>query len=549
MPPYSTGPEALFVSYYASAELGCHLVLEWPLPVNVLDLHAEFRNLTNGLPLDCGNSLLGALHWFGLGSITAAEKDDMRKLVLRGGPWSPQEKADVLEYCASDVEALGKLLPTMLPRIDVPRALLRGRYMKAAARIEATGIPIDVASLGELRQKWASLKGQLIDEVDKDFAVFDGSVFKSDRFDKCLAAQNIPWPRLPSGSLALNDDTFKMMAQAYPVLQPLRQLRDSLSKLHDFNFPIGTDGRNRCLLSTFRAVTGRNAPGSSKFIFGAPSWLRCLIRPAPGLGLAYIDWEQQEFGIAAALSGDGAMCEAYQSGDPYLAFAVQAKAAPPGATKATHKQVREQFKACALAVQYGMGAESLAARIGQPVARGRELLRLHRETYRRFWAWSDRILDHANLFGRLHTAFGWEIRVRPDVNSRRLRNFPMQANGAEMLRLACCFATEEGVSVCAPVHDALLIEAPLAELEDSVGRVQRAMQKASSLVLDGFLLRSEAKLIRYPDRYVDDRGLTMWAMVQACLANTSVPTGVLPTQVIGVHGGSNACAPLPTRSL
>ena len=31
---------------YASAELGCHLALGWPLPDNVLDLYVEFRNLT-----------------------------------------------------------------------------------------------------------------------------------------------------------------------------------------------------------------------------------------------------------------------------------------------------------------------------------------------------------------------------------------------------------------------------------------------------------------------------------------------------------------------
>src|SRR5262245_46554619 len=36
-------------------------------------------------------------------------------------------------------------------------------------------------------------------------------------------------------------------------------------------------------------------------------------------GIAYVDWSQQEFGIAAALSGDAAMQAAYQSGDPYLA--------------------------------------------------------------------------------------------------------------------------------------------------------------------------------------------------------------------------------------
>jgi hypothetical protein len=98
---------------------------------------------------------------------------------------------------------------------------------------------------------------------------------------------------------------------------------------------------------------------------------------------------QQEFGIAAALSGDRLMMDAYRSGDPYLTFAKQAGAAPPDATKATHKAVRDQFKSTVLAVQYGMGADALAQRIGQPPIRARELLRLHRETYRVFWRWSD----------------------------------------------------------------------------------------------------------------------------------------------------------------
>jgi hypothetical protein len=57
------------------------------------------------------------------------------------------------------------------------------------------------------------------------------------------------------------------------------------------------------------------------FIFGPSVWLRGLIKPPPGYGIAYIDWAQQEFGIAAALSGDPLMMDAYRSGDPYLAFA------------------------------------------------------------------------------------------------------------------------------------------------------------------------------------------------------------------------------------
>src|SRR5262245_8167179 len=68
-PPYPIGPRDLFVSYYASAELGCHLVLQWPLPSSILDLFVEFRVLTNGRPGPCGDSLLGALAAFGLDAL------------------------------------------------------------------------------------------------------------------------------------------------------------------------------------------------------------------------------------------------------------------------------------------------------------------------------------------------------------------------------------------------------------------------------------------------------------------------------------------------
>ena len=303
------------------------------------------------------------------------------------------------------------------------------------------------------------------------------------------------------------------MARAHPIIAPLRELRGSLSKMRLSDLAVGQDGRNRTMLSAFRARTGRNQPSNTKFVFGPAVWLRSLIKPPPAYGIAYIDWKQQEFGIAAALSADQKMMEAYLSGDPYLAFAKQAGAAPPEATKATHKAVREQFKACVLAVQYGMGADSLAERIGQPPIRARELLRLHRETYRDFWAWSDRVLDHAMLTGSLNTAFGWRVQVPQEANERSLRNFPMQANGAEMLRLACCLATERGIEVCAPVHDAVLICAPLDRLERDVAEMEEAMREASRIVLDGFELGTDALRVRYPDRYMDERGVVMWERV------------------------------------
>jgi hypothetical protein len=513
-PPYAVSANALFVAYYASAEMSCHLALGWPMPERVLDLFTEFRDLTNGLPTPSGDGLLGALAYFGLDAIEAVEKDTMRELAIRGGPYTNEERQALLAYCESDVIALRKLFEKMLPKLDLPRAVLRGRYMKAAARIERAGVPIDIESLATLRDKWDSIQDQLIARVDSEYGVFDGRTFKGDRFADYLIQHDIPWPRLDSGNLALDDDTFKDMARVYPQLEPLREVRVSLSQMRLADLAVGKDGHNRCMLSAFRARTGRNQPSNTKFIFGPAVWLRSLIQPAAGFGVAYIDWSQQEFGIAAALSTDEVMMEAYRSGDPYLAFAKQAGAVPPDATKRSHGAIRDQFKACALAVQYGMGEQSLAIRIGQPRAQARELLRLHHETYRTYWRWNDAALDRAMLHGSLPTVFGWTLHVvGPNPNPRSIRNFPMQANGAEMLRLACSLATERGITICAPVHDAVLIEAPVDELPAAVQATQDAMEEASRIVLGGFQLRADSKLIVHPDRYMDERGQKMWATV------------------------------------
>ena len=512
-PPYPTGPDVLFVAYYASAETGCHLALGWPVPERVLDLFTEFRNHTNGIPTVSGSGLLGALAYHGLDSIGTFEKDEMRDLVLRGGPWTGDERAAILDYCESDVAALARLLPAMLPNIDLPRALLRGRYMVAAARMERHGVPIDTATLELLRRHWPDIQDQLIAEMDRDYGVFEGRTFKADRFAAWLSRTGIPWPRLDSRKLDLRKETFRDMARGHPAIAPLRELRTALSEMRLSDLAVGRDGRNRTILSAFQARTGRNQPSNTKFIFGPSVWLRGLIKPPSGYGIAYIDWAQQEFGIAAALSRDPLMLEAYRSGDPYLAFAKQAGAAPANATKATHKVIRDQFKSTALGVLYGMGDKSLAERIGQPPIRARQLLHLHRGTYRVFWRWSDAAVDHAMLRGGLHTVFGWRVGVPPDSNPRSLSNFPMQANGAEMLRLACCLATERGIEVSAPVHDAVLICAPLGRLEADVARMQQAMAEASRIVLGGFELGTDAKIVRYPDRYVDERGVVMWGRV------------------------------------
>jgi len=530
LPPHSTGPETLFVAFNAAAEFSFYLACGWPLPERILDLYVEFRNRFNCLQTIVDQkvyekgqrkigrySLVGALTQFGLPAIDIAEKKEMVSRINCGGPWMPGEKPAILDYCEGDVIGLDRLLSAMLPRIDVPRALLRGRYMPCVAVMEYNGIPIDVESYGKWRNQRESIRETLIARVDVAFGVYEGVHFRKKKFERWLAKHKIPWPRLPSGELELTDETFSDMSKLYLAISPLRELRNTLSETREDKLAIGSDGRNRCSLWGFSSSSSRNQPSSTEYVFGEAKWKRGFIKPSKGLGLGYIDISSEEFGIAAALSGDQSMVTVYARGDPYLELAKMVGAAPPDATRKSHGHVRDLYKACVLAVFYGMGEYSLAARTGQHILIARHMLRQLRETFPRFWEWITNRVRNAMLVGSTHTRFGWTYHVGPGANIRSIRNFPMQANAAEILRLAICYGIENGIKICGPVHDAVLIEAPLSRLDEDIARMRGYIAEASSVVLGGFELRTDYVAVRYPDRYMDPRGRQFWDTVMSLL--------------------------------
>lgn len=512
--PCDIGPDSITVAYYASAEMGTFLSLGWKLPKWVLDLYCEFKSQTNGYYLSNGKGLLGALSWFGELATKAAEKDVYREMILKGaGTYTGEQKVKILNYCASDVGYLERLLTVMQDGLD-KFALLRGRYMKALAVIERNGVPIDLHLFNEIQDHWEGLKLNLVEEVDKNFHVFEGTVFKQNRFCDWLENSGYSWPITELKKPKLDEESFKDQCRTHPELEPLRQLRFMLSKLRKLDLSIGPDGRNRVLLSALGAKTGRNAPSTTKFVFGPATWIRSLIKPNEGKALAYVDWSAAEFGIAASLSADKAMQEAYLSGDPYLAFARLAGAVPQEATKASHGHIRNTFKTAALAVQYGMGSTSLAVKLNIPRYEAVDLLGKHKRLFRDFWRWVEYVKDKATLEKKLVTVFGFKYHlVDSKTNLRTVINFPMQANCAEMLRLACAWATEAGVKVCAPVHDALLVESTEEDIEDVVRATQHFMETASGRVLGGFKIRTDASIVRFPDRYMDKRGVAMWELI------------------------------------
>jgi DNA polymerase-1 len=563
--PFPTGDDALVVAFYASAEIGCFLALGWRRPANVLDLFPEARRLSNGgiarSPLApnrkgprggaaTGDGLLAVVSRYGLRSRAVADKDAMRELILGAETYSPREWGAILDYCDEDVADTAALLPHMLPQIlgltvaehveaamddRLPdragigmawaQALHRGSFMSAIAVMEHNGLPVDMEALNALRENWEYLQGRAIEAAASATGIYRDGTFSEAAFDAWLLREGINWPRLPSGKPELDEATFREMVRSYPQVGILHEARQFASGLRAKGLAVGSDGRNRCLLSPFQSKTGRNQPSGARFLFLQSTWMRALLRPSSGLAVAYLDWKSQEFAIAAALSDDAAMMDAYRTGDVYVAFLIAAEMVPPGSTKADCGPLRDMAKTVVLGTGYGMGAATMAARMGRTRLFAERQLRRFRAVFGIYWRWTERVVDHALQGGALETNFGWRYQPAGTVvpSEASLRNWMMQAHGAEMMRLAAVMADNAGIRILAPVHDAFVIEAAADEIEAESERMREIMVEASRAVLsDKLACDVDIEIVRHPYRYRDKRGVDFLERVKGWLAERGV---------------------------
>jgi DNA polymerase-1 len=534
--PYSTGPNDLFVAFFASAEIGSHFALGWEPPQNVIDLYAEFRRLHNYPrihpprhfydydvtrlyqepdpfpypPKYCPEldtfdpeasqrfSLLDARETYKLPPLaTSAHKTTMRHRIMKGPPYRDDEMRAILNYCLSDTMSLQDLLLAMLPHINVEHALLRGDYMRAVAWQEYRGIPIDQERFPQLLTHWETIKSHLIADVDRQYGFYVDNHFDTRRFIHYLHAHGIPWRLTKSGQPMFKDEYFKEQCEVYPELEEFRQLRKTVGKAKKLILAVGEDYRHRTMLSPFATVTGRNAP--SRFIFGQAKWMRMLIKAPPGYALGAIDWSQQELGVSAVLSSDEARQQAYRGDktrDFYMILADIIRC------------TRSEAKTFTLAEQYGAGVALLARRMRrQPFVIRRILRDLHR-AYPAFYDWSQRIVNVAYREGKLETALGWQILApKHGANTRTLRNFLSQGYGADLLRLSVARAVDHGINVIGTMHDSVLIEARTTEIDTQVAAMLEIMAEASRELLDGFELRAKAEV---HTRYDDEAGHELW---------------------------------------
>ena len=277
-PPYRLDNEALIVGYMLAAEFGVHAALGWGEPACALDAYVEFRHYVNDGAVRAATAKrvsIGSTARCGISSrMKSISRAKMKCATgFAGPPFSAEEQRDILDYCEDDTRALARLLPHIVPTLRPPlsHAMFRAKFQWAIAQQERRGVPLDSAYT-RIRNRWDGMRLDLVTELDRPFGCYEivngKPHWRKQLFANYARQRGMSWPTYEDGTLDERDETFREMAGKYPHIEPLRELRYSLSKLRLHDLAIGNDLRNRALLWAYGTNTACNAPGASQYIFG-----------------------------------------------------------------------------------------------------------------------------------------------------------------------------------------------------------------------------------------------------------------------------------------
>ncbi len=564
-PCFPTGPDTVMVAYFSAAEVEAFLALGWKLPRNILDLYAEHMRLTNGRAPNKMNgvtgprgSLLAALRCHGLPARQNEAKRSVIGRILAGPPFSDTDRERILDYCKEDVEDAADLLAALLHQMEDAwweSALIRGRYSVATAHFNRNGYPVDVELHDNIIAAWPDIRAEMLKSIE-DYGVFSNGRFKHQLLEEMLVRLRLDdvWPLTPTGARKTDEKTLRAMAVKHASVERLCNTMVALGQMKKVQpLAIGPDRRARlgkkelgfrrlglkhaeeetrsAGYGAFRSKTGRNQPGASEFLMLRNNWWRTLITPPQGKALLYADWQSQEIAVAAYLSDDQRMIEHYKSGDFYLAFGRGAKLVPDTATKTSHALYRNKvLKPVSLGTLYGQKEIGMAARINRTEKEAAGLLRAHADMYATYWAWNRDSIDAATLSGKIETPLGWTMEVgdlrqtslvdgeweADGTRETTLQNWPMQATAGDILRVACIAMADEGFKIVFPLHDAVLVEVDVADVEEASSRISYLMEEAARSVL-GQGIPVDVDVVMPGENLRTEKGNAMWEIVRKAL--------------------------------
>ncbi len=430
---------------------------------------------------------------------------------------------DAAPYAGADAEVVLRLMPILKERMKAEGTEsvfeeLEMPLVPILAEMEMNGILIDKDFLAEMSEDFAvrlnELEEQIYREVGYPFNINSTQQLSTALYQTLGLQPPRTAKKTAAGSYSTAADVLEEMRNTHPVIEMILNYRElgKLKSTYTDTLPEAIDkatGRVHTSFNQAGTATGRLA-SSSPNLQNIPTRtdlgkrIRTAFTAAPGCVLLSVDYSQIELRIAAHMSGDEAMINAFKAGQDI--HAATAAAIYRVDIADVTKDMRRHAKAINFGLIYGMSSFGLSKSTGLTPAEAAAFVKTYFEQFPKVKSFLDGLRVTAAEKGYVETLAGRK-RYFPDLGrqlnanlrareEREAINAPVQGTSADILKAAMIRLPAElsakGLhgKIILQVHDELLLEVPESELDATRAAVQSVMENITSLSVP---LLTEAK--------------------------------------------------------
>jgi DNA polymerase-1 len=415
------------------------------------------------------------------------------------------------EYACEDVDATLRLWRHLEPQL---RELglwalfweLEMPLMELLVRMERTGIHLDSNVLSgltvEIQDALMTIEQKVFELAGGPFKLSSPKQLGAVLFEKLKVHEQLGFKgKLARTSLGFKTDAGVLeLFEEHPLIKLVQEYRELSKLLSTYVLVLPQlikekTGRVHTHFHQIGTSTGRLSsadPNLQNIPVRTPLGQRvraAIAAPAPDWRIVTVDYSQIELRVLAELADDPDMIAAFLSGaDIHRETAAKiAGKAPQDVTAAE----RSAAKAINFGIIYGMGPQRLARDQGVSVTEARAFIDKYFLNFSRIRSFMESKRAFAHSHGYVLTAFG-RRRPLPKLQSRNLGevrqaenmaiNSPIQGTAADVMKLGMLRADSalraSGLKarLLLQVHDELVLECPLAEVEALCALVREALQ-------------------------------------------------------------------------
>ncbi len=432
----------------------------------------------------------------------------------KGAAMIPFDQVDIeraTAYSAEDADVTLQLHGALYPRVAKDPKLkfiydeVEIPVASVLLTVERNGVLVDTQMLArqgnELGQKMLELEQRAHELAGGPFNLASPKQLCDIFFERMKLK---PIKKTPSGSPSVDEEVLEKLAEDHPLARAILEHR-SISKLkstYTDKLPKMVNpktGRVHTNYAQAVAVTGRlssNDPNLQNIPVRTGEGRRireAFVAPA-GSKIVSADYSQIELRIMAHLSGDQSLLDAFAKGeDVHRHTAAEVFETPKD--QVTSEQ-RRYAKVINFGLIYGMSAFGLAQNLSIERSAAAAYMDKYFQRYPSVAAYMERTRNEARERGYVETVFGRRLWL-PDIRSsnmarrqgaeRQAINAPMQGTAADLIKLAM-IAVQGWIEkeklmtkLVMQVHDELVFEVPIEELDDVKGRVEELMTGVAKL--------------------------------------------------------------------